>query len=233
MKSLLSVVITGVGRGIGYRLTEVFAAIGDAKIFAVARNTSSLEALVAVYPSQIIPVKYDLMQVLHDGNGLSDMIAAQTNKVDILINNAGLLINQPFDVFSTTDIQRIFDVNYMVPAQLIQSLLPLLRRVQGHVVNISSMGGFQGSVKFSGLSHYSASKAALSVLTECLAAEHQDVRFNALALGAVQTEMFTEAFPGHQAPLSVTQAATFIADFARNGHRYFNGKILPVALSNP
>ena len=104
-----------------------------------------------------------------------------------------------------------------------------------HVVNIGSMGGVQGSVKFPGLSIYSASKAALATLTECLAAEYPDknIYFNCLALGAVQTEMFDEAFPGYKAPLTADEAAEFITDFALNGYKYFNGKIIPVSLSIP
>ena len=66
------------------------------------------------------------------------------------------------------------------------------------------MGGVQGSVKFPGLSAYSSSKGALTILTECLAEEFKDTphRFNVLALGAVQTEMLSKAFPDYQAPLS-------------------------------
>ena len=104
-----------------------------------------------------------------------------------------------------------------------------------HVINISSMGGVQGSKKFKGLSIYSASKGALTVLTESLAEEltEKDITFNCLALGATQTEMFEKAFPGLKAMQNPTQLAHFIADFAITGPKYFNGKILPVSLSVP
>jgi NAD(P)-dependent dehydrogenase (short-subunit alcohol dehydrogenase family) len=97
------------------------------------------------------------------------------------------------------------------------------------------MGGFQGSVKFPGLSLYSASKGALAILTECLAEEYKEKgpKFNCLAIGSAQTEMLEEAFPGYQAPLSAGEMAGFIADFALNGHRFFNGKVLPVAVTTP
>ncbi len=232
MDSLLSVVITGAGRGIGYQLAEVFAAAGDAHVWAVVRNPEPLKALVERYPC-ITPIKYDLTELLRQDHALPELIGKATDKIDILVNNAGKLINRPFGLIEAEDIRQLFDINYTVPAMLIRSLIPLLDKAKGHVVNISSMGGFQGSVKFKGLSHYSASKAALAVLTECLAAEYPDLRFNALALGAVQTEMFEDAFPGYKAPIKASQAAAFIADFARNGHQYFNGKILPVSLSTP
>jgi NAD(P)-dependent dehydrogenase (short-subunit alcohol dehydrogenase family) len=108
-------------------------------------------------------------------------------------------------------------------------------RKGSHIVNIASMGGFQGSSKYKGLSYYSASKAALACLTECLATEFQEskIKVNCLALGAVQTEMFEAAFPGNKAPVKAHEMAEFIADFALKGHKFFNGKILPVATNNP
>jgi NAD(P)-dependent dehydrogenase (short-subunit alcohol dehydrogenase family) len=104
-----------------------------------------------------------------------------------------------------------------------------------HIVNISSMGGFQGSSKYRGLSYYSASKAAIGCLTECLAIEFSEagIKVNCLAIGAVQTEMFEEAFPGLKAPVSASEMGRYVSEFALNGHKFFNGKILPVAISNP
>jgi NAD(P)-dependent dehydrogenase (short-subunit alcohol dehydrogenase family) len=97
------------------------------------------------------------------------------------------------------------------------------------------MGGVQGSAKFAGLSAYSSSKAALCTLTECLAEELklENISVNCLALGAVQTEMLSKAFPGYRAPLSASEMAEFIVQFARSGHYYFNGKILPVSSTTP
>jgi NAD(P)-dependent dehydrogenase (short-subunit alcohol dehydrogenase family) len=104
-----------------------------------------------------------------------------------------------------------------------------------HIVNISSIGGFQGSVKFPGLSAYSSSKAALVCLTECLAEEFKDknIAFNCLALGAVQTDMLNEAFPGYKAPVSASSMASFVTDFVLKAHHFMNGKIIPVSLSTP
>ena len=97
------------------------------------------------------------------------------------------------------------------------------------------MGGVQGSSKFAGLSAYSSSKSALSGLTECLAEElkEKNISVNCLALGAVQTEMLSKAFPGYKAPLQPKQMANFIVDFALTGHQYFNGKIIPVSSTTP
>ena len=103
------------------------------------------------------------------------------------------------------------------------------------MVNISSMGGVQGSVKFPGLSAYSSSKGGLITLTELLAEEFKESgpAFNVIALGAVQTEMLEEAFPGYQAPISAGQMASYILEFALTGQKFYNGKVLPIASTTP
>src|SRR5690606_32938143 len=91
-----------------------------------------------------------------------------------------------------------------------QAVIPFMKN-GGHIVNISSMGGFQGASKFPGLSIYSSSKAAVAGFTECLAEELKDenIQVNCLALGAVQTEMLSEAFPDYQAPMGPEKMAEF------------------------
>ena len=113
-------------------------------------------------------------------------------------------------------------------------LLPQIS-TKGHVINISSMGGIDGSVKFPGLSAYSSSKGAVNILTELLAEEYKETGpvFNSLALGAVQTEMLEEAFPGLKAPISAEKMASYVLDFAITGQKYYNGKILPISSSTP
>ena len=105
----------------------------------------------------------------------------------------------------------------------------------GHVVTISSMGGVQGSMKFAGLSAYSSSKGAVIAMTELWAEEFKESgpSFNVLALGAVQTEMLEEAFPGYKAPTTALEMATYIKDFALTGHTLYNGKLLQVSNSTP
>ncbi|HKR03686.1 MAG TPA: SDR family oxidoreductase, partial [Bacteroidia bacterium] len=152
----------------------------------------------------------------------------------LLINNAGLLINKPFEELSETDWLNMYKVNVFGPVKIIKTILPLMGKTnKTHIVNISSYGGFQGSSKFRGLSGYSSGKAALANLTECLAEEfkNKNISVNCLALGSVQTEMLAKAFPGYTAAVSPQQMAQFIVDFAFTGHNYFNGKILPVTLS--
>jgi len=103
------------------------------------------------------------------------------------------------------------------------------------VVTISSMGGIQGSMKFAGLAAYSSSKGAVITLSELLAEEYkeQGIAFNVLALGAVNTEMLQEAFPGYEAPISAAEMADYIANFALIGNKYHNGKVIQVSSSTP
>jgi len=204
---------------------------------AISQNQERLKELQTLCKNQNPEGKVDILSA--DLANLSEDFFNKIKDImpyaDILINNAGALINKPFTEISLSEINYLFNVNVIGVINLIKQLIPLLEKSQKpHVLNISSMGGFQGSSKFPGLSIYSSSKAALATLTECLAVEFQGkISFNCLALGAVQTEMLEQAFPGYKAPLSAEKMAEFVMDFALNGHNFFNGKILPVSLSTP
>jgi short-subunit dehydrogenase len=235
------VMITGASRGIGFETARYFARLDNTEIFALSRNQSGLGQLASECAglnksSQVHPLVFDLDLFTREPDSLMKRLPASMGHIDILINNAGVLINKPFLETNLDEIQRLFYVNCFAPALLIRHLMPFLGGKSGsHVVNISSMGGFQGSMKFPGLAYYSASKAALACLTECLSEEFKDTKvvFNCLALGAVQTEMLEEAFPGYKAPLQPSEMAEFIGHFSLTAHKQMQGKIIPVSLSNP
>jgi len=235
----MNIIVTGASRGIGYELARLLAKDSKHQVLVVSRNLEGLAKLSKEcegYPGKLRVQPFDLERLEDISTRLIPLVQEQFESIDILVNNAGLLVNKPFKQLDLDDLKRSLDVNYLAPVVLIQELLPLLLKAQEpHVINISSMGGVQGSTKFPGLSSYSSSKAALGVMTECLAAEFKDspIRFNTLALGAVQTEMLAAAFPGYKAPLSPAEMAAFIKDFAEKGGTYFNGKIIPVSLSSP
>lgn len=232
----MNIVITGCGKGIGYALLEKFSDYKNSNIIGISRDISKLKNLKTRDDVRIFPVKHDLINLLNDEDSLVSEIFKIFDSIDILINNAGSLVNKDFNKINYEEVFRMFQINTFAPGLLIKKLLPLMgNNKQSHVVNITSMGGFQGSVKFKGLSWYSSSKAALACLTECLAEEYKSsgISFNSIALGAVQTEMLEIAFPGYRAPLSATNIAEFITDFAINGNKYMNGKILPISLQTP
>lgn len=223
------IIITGTSRGIGLELVKIFADAGH-QVLALSRK---IEPVQALKHENIVYFPFDITQE-SDFEKLSDFILEHWKTVDVLINNAGKLINKPFENLTPNDFFEVFDVNLFGVARLIQKVLPFMPQ-GGHVLNISSMGGVQGSMKFAGLGAYSSSKGALITLTELLAEEYKErgVAFNVLALGAVQTEMLQEAFPGYQATVSAKAMATYIANFAQTGQHLFNGKIIQVSNSTP
>jgi short-subunit dehydrogenase len=229
MKIKKNIIITGTSRGIGYELAKQFADEGH-NVLALSRNEKPIKALknanISTFPFDI--------SVDEDFQKVNAFIAENWKKVDILINNAGALVNKPFEKTSIEEFKKVYNVNVFGVAQLIKCVLPFMT-TGSHVVNVSSMGGIQGSAKFAGLSAYSSSKGAIITLNELLAEEYKDkgIAFNTLALGAVQTEMLEEAFPGYTAPVSASQMAAYITDFSLLGNQFYNGKVLPVSASTP
>ena len=227
----MTVIITGASRGIGFETAQLFLK-NNHQVFCLTRNTESLENLNS---HNLHIISTDLTSTESIDNAVA-VIKSKVNYIDVVINNAGSIVNKPFEKIDYQELEIVYRVNVFAPFYLTQQLLHLLgRHSKAHVVNISSMGGFQGSAKFPGLSSYSSSKAAIAGLTECLAEEFKEknISVNCLALGAVQTEMLEEAFPGYQAPLKPNQMAEYIYDFALKGHLFYNGKILPVSSSTP
>lgn len=227
----MNVIVTGASRGIGLEVIRQFLDHGDT-VFCLTRNTETLRSWNA---ANLHVRATDLSSVESMKESIA-FIKHKVKSIDVIIHNAGSLVNKPYEAISYEELERVYKVNVFAPYYLTQQLLPVLgKETRAHVINISSMGGFQGSAKFPGLTGYSSSKAALAGLTECLAEELKDknISVNCLAIGAVQTEMLAEAFPGYVAPLSPLQMAEYIFDFALKGHRYYNGKILPVSSSTP
>jgi len=223
------VIITGTSRGIGYELVQLFTDAGY-QVLALSRNETLLSGVniegCTIFNFDITDAK-DIKMV-------TNFVKDNWKHVDILINNSGQLINKPFSKTTIEDFKQIYGVNVFGAAALTKAILPFMKK-DGHVVNISSMGGVQGSIKFPGLSAYSSSKGALISLTEVLAEEYKETgpAFNVLALGAVQTEMLEEAFPGYKAPLSAKEMGEYIMAFSLTGSKYYNGKTLQVSSSMP
>lgn len=224
-----TVVITGTSRGIGFELVQLFASAGY-MVFSLSRKQDSIKALNL---KNVHAISCDLASA-QSLNDAATEILKNTERIDIVIHNAGVLVNKPFEQITPADFQQCYAVNVFGVAALTQALLPAMDN-SSHVVAISSMGGIQGSSKFPGLAAYSSAKGAVITLFELLAEEYKEngPSFNTLALGAVQTEMLEEAFPGYQAPLTAIEMATYIKDFAITGSKFYNGKVLQVSASTP
>lgn len=223
-----TIIITGTSRGIGAELVKQFASDGH-KIIALSRKTNPEFATF----SNVIYKSVDLSNV-QQLETLTTELKNEFGNIDILIHNAGTIVNKPFAEITAEEFEYVYKVNVFGVAALNRHILPLMQK-GSHVVTISSMGGIQGSMKFPGLAAYSSSKGAVITLSELLAEEYkeQNIAFNVLALGAVQTEMLNEAFPGYIAPISPVGMAEYIKDFALTGQKYFNGKVIQVSSSTP
>ncbi len=221
------IVVTGASKGIGYETVNILAQ--EHKVIAIARSK-------AIFTSENVYFIQGDISDINTIHQIKNKIEQQNNVLDILINNAGFLVNKKFFDISSEELHQMYQTNVFAPFTLTQQLLPFMSNAQKpHIINISSMGGITGTQKFPGLSAYASSKGALSILTECIAEELKEKKIfcNALALGATQTEMLEKAFPGIQAPINSKNMAEYISWFALNGHSYFNGKVLPVALTTP
>lgn len=223
------VLVTGTSRGIGFELSKLLADAGH-KVLALSRNEKPIKNLGH---ESIDTFSFDISEPA-DREKLENYLSKNNIEVSALINNAGKLVNKPFMETTDAEFKSVYDVNVFGVAALTKLVLPFMPK-NGHVLTISSMGGVQGSAKFPGLSAYSSSKGAVITLTELLAEEFKETgpSFNVLALGAVQTEMLEEAFPGYTAPLSAREMAAYIMDFALNGQKLYNGKLLQVSSSTP
>lgn len=233
----MNIILTGASSGIGFEAALEFTLNNDNKVVCIARSADKLRKLLEIAKSinpdcTLLPVEFDIVR--DDYAALVPFLKERLGTIDILINNAGALVNKPFMETGAEDLYQMFESNVLGHFNMIQNIVPLMGS-GGHIVNIGSMGGFQGSVKFPGLSAYSSSKAALHTLTECLAYElaESGIKVNCLALGSAQTEMLEQAFPGYESPVMAFEMGKYVADFARTGHKFFNGKTLPVAVTTP
>ena len=222
-----NIIITGTSSGIGFELVNIFSKKNH-RVLALSRDNSKLRELKL---DGVDAIDFDLN---HNDYGKINEFLKKVEKIDILINNAGYLVNKPFNETTLEDFQTVYSTNVFSVAMLIKNTIDFMES-GSNVLNISSIGGIQGSVKFPGLSAYSSSKGALNILTEMLAEEYKEtsIKFNTLALGAVQTEMLEEAFPGYKAPTTPLEMATYIFEFSEKGQQFYNGKLLQVSSSTP
>ena len=231
MQSKKTIVVVGASRGIGKAIVERFASNPENTVYALSRNIRGMESF-SIFPN-VHSFAFDLdTSTVREQ---AEKIFADISTIDILINNAGKLVNKPFPELTQAEIASCYQVNVIGVMQTVQAVIPKMEENGGHIVNISSMGGFQGTVKFAGLAAYSTSKAAVCSFTELFYEEYKDskIKMNCLCLGAAQTEMLEEAFPGYIAPVSAEKMGEFISDFALKSHQWINGKIIPVSLSTP
>jgi len=223
MKTL---VITGAGKGIGFATVNRFLEDPEFIVVAISRNTQQLQAI------QNDRLKIITADLLTHYTSIISQIKEKVSVIDILINNAALILNKSIQQTTDDELTNVINTNFTVPYKFIRDL-ELLYIMNSHIINISSMSGYQGSRKFPGLTAYSSSKAALASLSECVAEEWREryIYCNCLALGAVDTDMIKVSIPGLKPVITAIQMADYIYEFAIKGHTYYNGQVIPVTLS--
>ena len=226
-----TIAIIGASTGIGKALVLEAAKNDQFKVIAFARKTDLMEKSFEGLKN--VSCHYLDLENINREEFSSYLKLA--GPIDFLVNNAGYLVNKSFQEMDRNDMVKSYQVNTIGIMEITQLSLPHLNNNFSHIVNISSMGGFQGSAKFPGLTAYSSSKAAICSFTEVFAEEYKEsnIKMNCLCLGAVQTQMLEEAFPGFVAEISPKDMASYIFDFVRKQGKFLNGKIIPVSLSTP
>lgn len=238
------VLITGASSGIGYELAKCFARKKEYTVIATARRHEKLTRLKneiesGNYLGKIEILSGDLTKIGFIQE-IKDFIEKKFARLDVLINNAADLILCPFEKISGEQWKELYEINLFAPIALTKHMLPFLKSGKdksefSQILNISTMGAIQGSAKFPGLSAYSSSKAALINFGECLAEElkQEKVWVNNIALGSVQTEMFSKAFPGSKANAQIFEVADFIFSYVITNRGIMSGKTIQLSSSTP
>ena len=225
-----NIFITGGNRGIGKGLVEIFSE--NYKVFFSAREESKAKSVIESIENKNI--SYVTMDVGDEKSVLKgiESLKEKTDSIDILINNAGILIpglKHKIDAIKTDDesILKTFNINTVGVLRVCKAVLPIMP-VSSRIINISSgMGQMEGMA--TGSIAYRLSKSALNALTIVLSQElsDKDIKVNAICPGWVQTDM-----GGYDANLTVKESVESIKKFALsdnfpNGKFLRHGEILP------
>jgi len=227
--------VTGVSSGIGEELCKsILEENIENFVIGISRNEPN-ESTIHKHRDRFkfFSVDFNLPQTIEQI--FTDTFFQNLSSIDFLVCNAGSIINKPFSEINLIELQSIYNVNIFSQFLIVQKCIPFLAKSQyASVVTIGSVGGITQSKKFPGLTAYSSSKGALSILTECLAEEFRDsnISFNCLALGSVNTKMLRQAFPDYVSKTSTQDIAAFILDFITSRRKLFNGKTIDVSTIN-
>ena len=215
--------ITGGGRGIGAATAEALARKG-AHVIVASRTEAELTATIARLRAAGLDASARVLDVADDAavDAAFDRIAAEFGRLDILVNNAAILLSGTFAEMTMADWDRLMAVNLRGAVLCARRAFRLMGERGGSIVNVSSLGGVPGTEKFPGYAAYTVSKFALTGLTEALAAEGKacNIRVNGVAPGAVDTDMLRKAAPHlrtRTTPADVAKVIAFLCDPAESG----------------
>ncbi|EEF24557.1 3-oxoacyl-[acyl-carrier-protein] reductase, putative, partial [Ricinus communis] len=195
--------ITGAARGIGAKIAEAAIADGNA-VVAAGRN---VEALISQYGDNpaVLPVKLDVTDQ-EAARAAVEKAVLHFGKIDVVVNNAGFGLLGAVEESDDADVRRMYDTNVFGLLNVVRAALPVMRaRRSGHVINVSSIGGFRASA---GFGVYCSTKFAVEGITEALNAELAPLGIHATVIepGYFRTDFLDAS--------SLVVAPNVIADYA-------------------
>ncbi len=192
-KSTRFVLVTGASSGIGKACCSLLAKNGF-HVFAATREIQSLKDLHDSYPKKIHPIKMDITDETSIQKSYS-RIKSMTSEhgLSAIINSAGICIVGPLECLTIDHLREQFEVNTFGTFSVIKAFIPLVIAGKGRIINISSISG-RTTFPFSGC--YSASKAALNVLSQALNLELQPWHIPVIVveLGIINTPIWNKIF---------------------------------------
>lgn len=234
--------VTGTSRGIGQKIAERFAREGGV-VYASARSAGCLEEWAervnAETPGKIFPIYFDMTSSEEIRQAVMRLKKEQ-GRVDVLVNNAGMVTNEVLGMISIDKMREMFEVNVFGLMELTQLISTrfMVKQKSGSIVNIASIVGVEGS---SGQVAYSASKGAVIALTKSMSRElaPHNVRVNAVAPGMIATDRLKvtikDVYKDHIPPIGMGRLGTpeevagACLYFATEQSSYTTGQILVVA----
>ena len=237
----MNIIITGANRGIGKTMVEVFAAKSH-NVWACARKQNlefeeQLRNLSNQHNVWVKPVYFEMTDEESLKEGLNS-IFADKQPIDVLVNNAGISTVGLLSQTKVEEVKRLFDVNYFSVLRIIQLVSKkMMMKRKGAIINMASLAGIEPQP---GKIAYGSSKAAVILMTQCLAKElgPLGIRVNAIAPGPIETEMIHQynddmlkqlasesSLRRLGKPEEIAQTALFLASEQAS---YINGEIIKV-----
>jgi short-subunit dehydrogenase len=226
-----TILITGASGDLGIEIVKQ-SINKNWNVIALTKNKTKLKQRLSLKEYNKITVyEVDLSKV----KSTKDFSFLKKHCFNYIVLNAGILIKKDFNKLTVIDIESQFNVNFTSNLLLLQTLVPgNINKNDNHIIAIGSMSGVENSLKFKQMTIYGASKAALHNLIQTLAVEYKDshIIFNALAFGAIQTNMLRKAFGDQVEAISTQNASNFIINFLISANKVSNGNILNITKSN-
>jgi 3-oxoacyl-[acyl-carrier protein] reductase len=182
-------IVTGGSRGIGRSIVEVLAAAGMEVVFTYRENSAAAQEVIAANPNAKISAEAVDVRDAAACAAFVEKVVDRTDRIDLLVNNAGVVRDNPLTAFEDKDVQDVLDTNVTGAFNMARAVVPfMVSQRRGKIVNLSSVSGEKGG---RGQTNYAASKGAINGFTKALAVElaPRGITVNAVAPGVIETEM--------------------------------------------